>query len=64
MTSYQEFLARKHARIEGSMGQSYRASVTKPSYWRTAVDNMTELEAELEAPSLFDAIDLDTGVTA
>ena len=27
----------------------------KPSYWRTAVDNLTELEAELTAPSLFDA---------
>lgn len=26
----------------------------KPSYWRTAVDNLTELEAELSAPSLFD----------
>lgn len=27
----------------------------KPSYWRTAVDNLTELESEMEAPSLFDA---------
>lgn len=26
----------------------------KPSYWRTAVDNLTALEAELSAPSLFD----------
>lgn len=26
----------------------------KPSYWRTAVDNLTDLEQELEAPSLFD----------
>jgi DNA modification methylase len=26
----------------------------KPSYWRTAVDNMTRLESELEVPSLFD----------
>lgn len=26
----------------------------KPSYWRTAVDNLTRLESELEAPSLFD----------
>ena len=27
----------------------------KPSYWRTAVDNMRNLDAELEVPSLFDA---------
>lgn len=27
----------------------------KPSYWRTAVENLTELEAEMSAPSLFDA---------
>ena len=27
----------------------------KPSYWRTAVQNLTELEAELTAPALFDA---------
>lgn len=26
----------------------------KPSYWRTAVDNLTDLESSLEAPSLFD----------
>lgn len=26
----------------------------KPSYWRTAVDNLTELEADLAVPSLFD----------
>lgn len=26
----------------------------KPSYWRTAVENLTELEAELDTPSLFD----------
>jgi len=26
----------------------------KPSYWATAVDNLTRLEAELSAPSLFD----------
>lgn len=26
----------------------------KPSYWRAAVDNLTELEAELTAPTLFD----------
>lgn len=26
----------------------------KPSYWRTAVDNMRALDAELEMPSLFD----------
>ena len=26
----------------------------KPSYWRTAVDNLTRLEAELAVPSLFD----------
>lgn len=26
----------------------------KPSYWRTAVDNLTRLEAELSEPSLFD----------
>lgn len=29
----------------------------KPSYWRTAVENLTELEAQLEAPSLFDGIE-------
>ncbi len=27
----------------------------KPSYWRAAVENLTELEADLHAPSLFDA---------
>ena len=26
----------------------------KPSYWRTAVDNLTRLEADMSAPSLFD----------
>ena len=26
----------------------------KPSYWATAVDNLTALESELEAPTLFD----------
>jgi DNA modification methylase len=26
----------------------------KPSYWRTAVDNLVDLEASLEAPALFD----------
>jgi hypothetical protein len=26
----------------------------KPSYWRTAVDNLTELESEMDVPSLFD----------
>ena len=26
----------------------------KPSYWRTAVDNLTDLERELSSPSLFD----------
>jgi hypothetical protein len=26
----------------------------KPSYWRTAVDNLTQLESELALPSLFD----------
>ena len=26
----------------------------KPSYWRTAVENLTELEREMEAPRLFD----------
>ena len=26
----------------------------KPSYWRTAVDNLTNLDAELSVPSLFD----------
>ena len=28
----------------------------KPSYWRTAVNNLTRLETELSAPSLFDEI--------
>lgn len=28
--------------------------VTKPSYWKTAVANLTEAEAEASAPSLFD----------
>jgi hypothetical protein len=27
----------------------------KPSYWKTAVDNLTRLESELSAPTLFDA---------
>jgi DNA modification methylase len=31
----------------------------KPSYWRTAVDNLTELESQMEAPSLFDDVMLD-----
>jgi DNA modification methylase len=26
----------------------------KPSYWRTAVDNLTHLEADMDTPSLFD----------
>lgn len=26
----------------------------KPSYWRTAVENLTELESEMDAPNLFD----------
>ncbi len=26
----------------------------KPSYWQTAVDNLTHLESEMEAPGLFD----------
>jgi hypothetical protein len=29
----------------------------KPSYWRTAVDNLTNLESELDMPSLFDLDD-------
>ena len=28
----------------------------KPSYWRTAVANMRDLDAQLEVPSLFDGI--------
>lgn len=28
----------------------------KPSYWQTAVDNLRNLDAELEAPSLFDEV--------
>jgi len=28
----------------------------KPSYWRTAVDNLTRLEADLKIPSLFDMV--------
>lgn len=31
----------------------------KPSYWRTAVDNLTELGAALETPSLFDQAEGD-----
>lgn len=30
----------------------------KPAYWRTAVDNLTELEALMETPSLFDTAEL------
>lgn len=30
----------------------------KPSYWRTAVDNLTELESQMDAPSLFDVVEL------
>jgi hypothetical protein len=26
----------------------------KPSYWRTAVDNLTRLEAQMSEPSLFE----------
>lgn len=26
----------------------------KPSYWRTAVDNLTDIEAQIDAPTLFD----------
>lgn len=29
----------------------------KPSYWRTAVDNLRELEAKMSAPSIFDSLD-------
>ena len=36
------------------MGRKGIGIELKPSYWRTAVDNLTELEAELSAPSLFD----------
>lgn len=32
----------------------------KPSYWRTAVDNLTDLEARLTGPSLLDAIEEGT----
>lgn len=28
----------------------------KPSYWRTAVDNLRQLESEMEAPTLFDEV--------
>lgn len=30
----------------------------KPSYWATAVDNLTRLEADLSAPALFEAVTL------
>ena len=29
----------------------------KPSYWRTAVDNLRAVEAELAMPSLFDEVE-------
>lgn len=32
----------------------------KPSYWRTAVDNLTRLEAELSRPTLLDGLDLNS----
>lgn len=35
----------------------------KPSYWKTAVDNLNALEAELSAPTLLDALD-DSARTA
>lgn len=28
----------------------------KPSYWRTAVNNLTRLEQQLQQPSLFEAV--------
>ena len=31
----------------------------KPSYWRTAVDNLTSLEADMQTPSLFDEVVAD-----
>ena len=30
----------------------------KPSYWQTAVDNLRNLEREMSAPSLFDALEV------
>ena len=44
----------RYAASVGSMLRLYIVFTLKPSYWRTAVENMTELESELAVPSLFD----------
>lgn len=37
-----------------TLGRKAFGCELKPSYWRTAVDNLTRLEAEMALPSLFD----------
>lgn len=44
----------RYAASVGSMRPVYNGFTAKPSYWQTAVDNLTRLESELSAPSLFD----------
>lgn len=42
--------------VANKLGRRAIGIELKPSYWRTAVDNLTALEAEQNAPSLFDEI--------
>jgi DNA modification methylase len=39
------------------LGRKGIAIELKPSYWRTAVDNLTELESQMDMPSLFETED-------
>jgi hypothetical protein len=50
---YSAFLARKQSRVE-KPGRRAIGIELKPSYWRTAVENLTDLESEMAVPSLFD----------
>lgn len=45
----------RYAASVGSICQVYRGAAAKPSYWQTAVDNLTRLESEMSAPQLFEA---------
>lgn len=42
--------------ISVRLGRKFIGCELKPSYWRTAIDNMQALDAELQAPSLMDLL--------
>ena len=50
--TYAEFLARKFEAVR--LGRRAIGIELKPSYWRTAVNNLRDLESEMTAPTLFD----------